>query len=84
MEEFNLHRINPEIQQFCNCFNFHSQAGLDELLTSLIKTCGYQRYLKVNQNISIEISNLSDLLDKSTGAIETNTVAYFSPTENYM
>ena len=80
MEEFNLfnlHRINPEIQQFYNCFYFNNQAALDPLLTSLINICGYQNHLLVNQNITIELINFGDELDKDTGAIETNTFAYY-------
>ena len=46
MEEFNLHRVNPEIQQFYYCYNIHSQVELDNLLTDLIHTCGYQNYLQ--------------------------------------
>ena len=61
MEEFNLHQINPEIQQFYYCFNTNSQVELDQLLTDLIDICNN---LFVNQNLTIKLENYADNLDK--------------------
>ena len=83
MEEFNLHRVNPQIQQFYYCFNIHSQVELDNLLTYLIHTCGYQNYLVVNENLTIKLTNFTD--EKwNKGPKDTSTFAYYLQNEIFL
>ena len=83
MEEFNLHRVNPQIQQFYYCFNIHSQVELDNLLTDLIHTCGYQNYLVVNENLTIKLTNFTD--EKwNKGPKDTSTFAYYLQNEIFL